>query len=61
MQHFKKAHRGTRLSLLLNFVWDKTATRIARSNIAELSCLFSVLLLAVPESVSSHPKMRSRS
>ena len=33
----------------------------ARSNKAELSCLFSVLLLAVPEAVLSHSKIRRRS
>ena len=34
---------------------------LERSNNAELSCLFSVLLLNVPEAVSSHTKTRSRS
>ena len=33
----------------------------ARSNSSELSCTFSVLLLAVPEAVSSNTKMRRRS
>ena len=40
---------------------DQTASGTARINIAEQSCLFSVLLLAVPEAASSHTKMRSRS
>ena len=49
------------LSLLLVFVWDETASGTARRNIAELSCLFSVFLLAVPEAVLSHTETRSRS
>ena len=48
--------------LLLVFVWDKTASGTARSNKGNgLSCLLSVLLLAVPEVVLSHTKTRSRS
>ena len=48
--------------LLLVFVWYKTASGTARSNIGNgLECIFSVLLLAVPEAVSSHAKTRSRS
>ena len=47
--------------ILLVLVWDETASGTARSNVAELNCLFSVLLLAVPEAVSSHTKTRSRS
>ena len=48
--------------LLLVFVWDKTASGTARSNIGNgMECLFSVLLLPVTEVVSSHTETRSRS
>ena len=48
--------------LLLVFVWDKTSSGTARSNIGNgMECIFSVLLIAVPEAVSSHTKVRSRS
>ena len=40
--------------LLLTFVWDETASGTARSKT-------SMLLLTVPEAVSSHTKARSRS
>ena len=48
-----------RSDLLLVLVWDETASGTARSNIAELSYLVSVLFLAVPEAVLSHTKVRS--
>ena len=48
--------------LLLVFVWDKTASGTARSNIGNgIECILSVLLLAVPGAVSSHIKTMSRS
>ena len=48
--------------LFLVFVWDKTDSGTARSNIGKgMECIFSVFLLAAPEAVSSHSKTRSRS
>ena len=48
--------------ILLTFVWDETASGTVRSNRGNgMECVFSVLLLAVPEAVSSHIKARSRS
>ena len=48
--------------LLLVFVWDKTASGTARSNIGNaMECIFSVLLLPVLEAVLSYTKTRSRS
>ena len=41
--------------LLLVILWDETASGTARSNIGNgMECIFSVLLLAVPEAVLSH-------
>ena len=51
-----------RADLLLVFLWDETASGTARSNIENgLSCLLSVLLLAVSEAFLSNTKTRSRS
>ena len=48
--------------LLLVFVLDETPSGTARSNIGNgMECIFSVLLLAVPEVVLSHAKTRSKS
>ena len=50
------------VDLLLVFVWDETAFGTARNNIRNgMECILSVLLLVVPEAVSSHTKTRSRS
>ena len=44
------------------FVWDKTASGTARSKTENMHSIpFPMLLLAVPEAVSSHTKTRSRS
>ena len=48
--------------LLLVFVWDKTASGTVRSILGNgMNCIFSVLLLAVQEVVSSHTKKKTRS
>ena len=48
--------------LICFFVWDKTASGTARSKTESIhSISFPMLLLAVPEAVSSHTKIRSRS
>ena len=58
--------RGARLGmdctvdLLLVLVWDKTASGTARSKTENRQLSSAMLLLAVPEAVSSHTKTRSR-
>ena len=48
--------------LLLVLVWDETASGTARSKTESRQLSpFPMLLLAVPEAVSSHTKTRSRS
>ena len=43
--------------LLLVFEWDETAYGTGRSNIGNgMECIFSVLLLTVPEAILSHKK-----
>jgi hypothetical protein len=46
--------------LLLVLVWDETATGTARSKTETRYLSSAMLLLAVPEAVSSHTKARSR-
>ena len=47
--------------MLLTFVWDKTASGTARSKTENKhSFPFPMLLLAVPEAVSSHPKNKEQ-
>ena len=50
------------MDLLLNLVWDKTASGTARNKTENKhSISLPMLLLAVPEAILSHTKTRSRS